>query len=65
MGLLTRLDDKELDRRREIARSYRSGFGIFGRERQCVAQMRARLDREIMQQMRDGERTCRGGYGRR
>ena len=65
MGLATRLDDKELDRRREMERSYRSGFEISGWERERVAQMRARLDREIMQQMRDGERNYRGGYGRR
>lgn len=70
MGLLTRreaarLYDMERDLRREMERSYRSGFGISGRERERIAPMQAGLDWEITQQMRDGERNYRGGYGRR
>ena len=70
MDLLTRraaarLYDIERDPRFELERSYRGGCRISGRQRERVAQMRARLDREIMQQIHDGERNYRGGYGRR
>lgn len=70
MGLLThreanRLYDMERDLRRETERSYRSGFGLTGRERDRIEKMRARLDWEITKQMRDGERNYRGAPGRR
>lgn len=64
-GLLTR---READRlwgmernlRREIDRAYRSGYGVSPRERERIAVMEARLDREITLQLRDGERNYRG-----
>jgi hypothetical protein len=70
MGLLTRreavrLYDMERDLRREMERSYRNGFGISSRERERISHMQARLDREITQQLRDGERNYRGAPGRR
>ena len=69
MGLLTRpeaarLWSMERDLRIQSERAYRSGFGVSPRERARLAEMRARLDREISRQMRDGDRDYRGGYGR-
>lgn len=69
MGLITRreaarLYDMERDLRYETERSYRSGFGMSGRERDRIESMRIRLDREITRQMRDGERDYRGDRGR-
>lgn len=70
-GLLTRgeaarLWSMERDLRREMERSARSGFGVSGQERQRVARMADRLDREIARQMRDGDRygNYRGGPNR-
>jgi hypothetical protein len=40
----------------ETERAYRSGYGVSPRERDRLADMSARLDREISRQMRDGER---------
>ncbi len=64
MGLLTRREaarlwEMERDLRREMERAYRNGFGISGRERERIANKRARLDREITRRMRDGERNYR------
>jgi hypothetical protein len=69
MGLITRreaakLYDMERDLRYETERAFRSGFGMSGRERDRIESMRARLDREITRQMRDGERYYRGDRGR-
>jgi hypothetical protein len=70
MGLLTRREAARLwamerDLRIEAERSYRSGYGVSPRERERLAEMRARLDREISRQIRDDDREYRGGYGRR
>ena len=46
--------------RYETELSFRSGYGLSPRERQRLAEMSARLDREITRQMRDDERM-RGG----
>jgi hypothetical protein len=66
MGLITprearKLWDMERHLRYETEKAYRSGFGLSPRERQRLAEMSARLDREITRQMRDDERMYRGG----
>lgn len=66
MGLITprearKLWDMERHLRYETEKAYRSGFGLSGRERNRLAEMSARLDREISRQMRDGERMRPGG----
>lgn len=67
-GILTshearHLWDRERQLRREIDRSSR--FGFSGRERDRIQRLSAQLDYEITRQVRDGERSYRGGYGRR
>ena len=69
MGLITprearHLWDMERKLRHETERAYRSGYGISPRERERLAEMSFRLDREITRQMRDDERMYRGGYDR-
>ena len=58
-----RLWDMERNLRQEIDRSSR--FGFSGRERERIGRLSAQLDYEITRQMRDGERSYLGGYGRR
>ncbi len=69
MGLLTRREadrlwDMERRLRFETERAYRSGFGVSPRERDRLAAMSIQLDREISRQMRDDDRSYRGGPGR-
>jgi hypothetical protein len=69
LGLLTRHEAAHLwamerELRIESERFYRSGYGLSRRERARLEGMRARLDREITRQMRDGDREYRSGYGR-
>jgi len=59
-GLITRKESAKLwsmerNLRREIDRSYRSGFGMSPGERDRINRMSAQLDREISRQMRDRE----------
>ena len=61
MGLITprearKLWDMERHLRYETEKAYRSGYGISPREQNRLAEMSARLDREISRQMRDDER---------
>lgn len=64
MGLLTpreaaRLWTMERELRSETARAERSGFGMSHRERERLAEMSLRLDREISRELRDGDRAYR------
>ena len=61
MGLITprearKLWDMERHLRYETEKAYRSGYGISPREQNRLAEMSARLDREISRQMRDDDR---------